>query len=149
MAERARWSVLVVDDDEDDRTFAREAFDEAGIPTDIRFADDGVELLDYLYRRGKFVSPESSPRPDLILLDLRMPRKSGHDALAEIKESPTFRPIPVVVLTTSDAEDDVIRSYELGANSYVVKPTTFSGLVDTLKHLCRYWLDVVTPREEA
>lgn len=148
MTER-RLSVLVVDDDEDDRTFAKEAFDEAGIVSDIRFADDGVELLDYLYRRGKFAAPETSPRPDLILLDLRMPRKSGHDALAEIKEDPGLRPIPVVVLTTSDAEDDVHRSFALGANSYVVKPTTFSGLVDTLRHVCRYWLQVVRGGEEA
>ena len=138
-------TILVVEDDPDDRLFAKDAFEETGLPADVRFAEDGVEMFDYLSRRGKFSDPVNSPRPDIILLDLRMPRKSGHEALAELRAIPAYRLIPVVVLTTSELEEDVLRSYELGANSYVVKPTTFSGLVDTLKHLSQFWLRMDQP----
>jgi len=112
--------------------------------TDLRLVEDGEELIDYLHRRGKYAEPDSSPHPDLILLDLKMPRKSGHQALEEIKGNPELKRIPVVVLTTSKAEEDIIHAYNLGANSFIVKPTTFGALTEAMKTLERYWFKLTT-----
>jgi two-component system response regulator len=100
-------------------------------------------LLDYLHRRGRFSDPETSPRPGLILLDLNMPRKDGREALQEIKADPRLRNIRVVVLTTSKAEADIIRTYDLSAASYITKPVTFAALLDVIKTLGKYWLEIV------
>src|SRR5918995_7101759 len=108
-------TILMADDDPDDRQLTLEAFEEAKLANDLRFVEDGVELLDYLNRRGKYADPASSPRPSIILLDLNMPRKDGREALEEIKSDPRFRAIRVIVLTTSKAEEDVVRSYDLSA----------------------------------
>ena len=135
-------TILMADDDPDDRQLAREAFEEAKLANDLRFAEDGVELLDYLHRRGKF-TPGTAPRPGLILLDLNMPRKDGREALREIKLDPEFRRIPVVVLTTSKADTDISKIYELGANSFIAKPVTFDSLVNVMKALGKYWLEIV------
>lgn len=135
--------ILMADDDPDDRLMAREALEEARLVNELRFVEDGEQLLDYLKRRGRFAEPDAAPRPGLILLDLNMPRKSGREALAEIKADPELRSIPVVVLTTSKAEEDILRSYDLGVNSFITKPVTFDGLVEVMRSLSRYWFEIV------
>lgn len=136
-------TILLADDDADDRMLARDALDESRLANDLRFVENGEELLDYLYRRGKFSDPASSPRPGLILLDLNMPRKDGREALKEIKADPGLRSIPVVVLTTSKAEEDIYRTYDLGVNSFVTKPVTFDQLVQVMRVIGRYWFEIV------
>jgi two-component system response regulator len=136
-------TILMADDDPDDREMTRDAFVESRLVNDLRFVCDGIELLDYLYRRGKYVDPESSPRPGLILLDLNMPKMDGREALAAIKADSSLRSIRVVVMTTSKAEEDIMRSYELSAASYITKPITFAGLADVIKTLGKYWLEIV------
>ena len=135
--------ILMADDDEDDRLLTQDAFQEYRVGNDLRFVEDGEELMDYLHRKGKFTDPKTSPRPGLILLDLNMPRKDGREALEEIKSDPDLRSIPVVVLTTSKAEEDIVRSYDLGVNSFITKPVTFEGLVEVVKTLGKYWIEIV------
>jgi CheY-like chemotaxis protein len=143
-------TILMADDDEDDRLMTKEALEESRVVNELHFVTDGEELMDYLYRRGKYVSLDNSPRPGIILLDLNMPRKDGREALREIKADPALRHIPVVILTTSKAEEDIYRSYDLGANSYITKPVTFEGLVDVMKAIGKYWVEIVAlPPEEA
>ncbi len=136
-------TILMADDDEDDRLLTQDAFNEYRVGNILRFVEDGEELLDYLHRKGKFTDPKTSPRPGLILLDLNMPRKDGREALEEIKSNPDLRSIPVVVLTTSKAEEDIVRSYDLGVNSFITKPVTFEGLVEVVKTLGKYWIEIV------
>ncbi|MFL5331102.1 MAG: response regulator [Gemmataceae bacterium] len=133
----------MADDDPDDRQLTKEAFEEAKLANDLRFVEDGVELLDYLNRRGKYSAPGSAPRPGLLLLDLNMPRKDGREALQEIKADPKFRSLRVVIMTTSKAEEDIIRTYNLSASSYITKPVTFDALVDVIRTLGKYWLEIV------
>jgi len=136
-------TILMADDDPDDRQLTKEAFEESRLANDLRFVEDGEELLDYLYRRGKFADPQTSPRPGLILLDLNMPRKDGREALQVVRADPQFRAIRVIVLTTSKAEEDILRSYNLSAASYITKPVTFDRLVDVVQALGKYWLEIV------
>jgi len=140
---RGPITILMADDDPDDCLMTREAFEESGLASDLHFVADGEELVDYLYRRGKFSDPHQSPRPDLILLDLNMPRKDGREALEEIKVNPDLCCIPIVVLTTSKAEEDILRTYGLGASSFIIKPVTFAGLVAAIKGLSEYWFETV------
>ena len=142
-ASTPRMTIVCADDDADDRLMTRDAFDELGLGHDLTFVEDGVELLDLLKRRGRFAGGVRPPRPSMILLDLNMPRMDGREALQAIKADPELRQIPVVVMTTSVAEADVCASYDIGANSYIVKPVTFHGLVELLRDLGRYWLEVV------
>jgi CheY-like chemotaxis protein len=135
--------ILMADDDEDDRLLAEEAFKESRIRNDLRFVGDGEELMDYLYKRGDYEKPGKAPRPGLILLDLNMPKKDGREALEEIKAHESFRHIPVVILTTSRDEADVLRSYNVGANSFIVKPVTFESLVEVIRLIGRYWFEIV------
>lgn len=135
--------ILCAEDDPDDRALMADALEESKLANRVEFVEDGVELLDYLRRRGRFSPPTPAPRPGLILLDLNMPRKDGREALAEIKADPALRQIPVVILTTSNAEADVFRSYDTGANSYIVKPVSFDRLVDVIRELGRYWVQIV------
>jgi two-component system response regulator len=135
--------ILMADDDPDDRLLTKEALEESRVLNELHFVEDGEELLAYLRREGKFADPASSPRPGLILLDLNMPRKDGREALQEIKADPDFRRIPVVVMTTSSAEEDVFRSYDTGANSFVTKPVTFEQLATLMRALGRYWIEFV------
>lgn len=136
-------TILMAEDDPDDRLLAREALEEARLANDLYFVEDGEELMDYLHRRGEYADPEVSPRPGLILLDLNMPRKDGREALEEIKADSRLRLIPVVVLTTSKAEEDILRSYDLGVNAYITKPVTFEALVGVMKVLSQFWLEIV------
>lgn len=134
---------LIAEDDPDDRLLIKEAFQESLVSNSIYFVKDGVELMDYLHCEGEFSDPANAPTPDLILLDLNMPRKDGREALAEIKADSCLRYIPVVVLTTSKAEEDIMRSYDIGAASYITKPVTFDGLVEAIKGLGQYWVQIV------
>lgn len=134
---------LMADDDADDRMLTKEALEESRVLNELRFVEDGEELMDYLGRRGKFSNPDDSPRPSVILLDLNMPKKDGREALKEIKADPNLRRIPVVILTTSKSEEDIYRTYDLGASSYITKPVSFDGLVDLMKALGEYWVEFV------
>jgi CheY-like chemotaxis protein len=135
--------ILMADDDSDDRLLAQDAVRDSGLDAEVRFVEDGVELVDYLNRRNKFSAAASSPRPGLIILDLNMPRKDGREALQEIKADPDLRKIPIVVMTTSTAGPDVTRVYELGANSFISKPVAYNSLVGLMKSLGNYWFNVV------
>jgi len=136
-------TILLADDDPDDRQLTQEAFAENRLANEFHTVPDGEELMDYLRRRDKYASLRGKPLPGLILLDLNMPRKDGREALKEIKADPDLRHIPVVVLTTSKAEEDILRSYDLGVNSYVSKPVTFKSLVELIRVMGRYWFEVV------
>ena len=135
-------TILMADDDCDDRLMAEDAMRESRLGNTFRCVEDGQELMEYLTRKGKY-AVEDAPRPGLILLDLNMPRKDGRQALKEIKSDPDLRRIPVVILTTSKTEEDVLRSYDLGANSFITKPVTFDRLVDIVRTLGNYWFEIV------
>jgi len=136
-------TILLADDDEEDRAMTISALRERRVANEIRCVGDGAELADYLFHRGRYANPEDAPTPGLILLDLNMPKKDGREALREIKADPQLRQIPVVVLTTSKADTDIGRVYDLGANSFIAKPVSFDSLVDVMKTICRYWFDIV------
>ncbi len=137
-------TILVCDDDEDDRMLTQQALEDAHISNSVRFVEDGEQLLDYLYQRGAYAGETGkAPRPGLILLDLNMPKLDGREALKTIKDDPTLSDIPVVVLSTSRLDEDVARSYQLGVNSFITKPVTFTGLVEAMNVLGRYWLEIV------
>ncbi len=136
-------TILMAEDDVGDRLLVKEALKEAGWDHELCFVPDGEELMDYLHHRGRYVEPALSPRPGLILLDLNMPKKDGREALAEIKGDPNLRSIPVVVLTTSEAERDIVCAYELGVNSYITKPVAFEELVEVMKVLHQFWFQTV------
>jgi CheY-like chemotaxis protein len=136
-------TILLADDDAEDRQLVREALAESRLHNELFTVNDGEELLDYLHHRGEYHSAQPSPRPGLILLDLSMPRMDGREALQEIKRDPDLRKIPVVVMTTSSADEDICRSYDLGASSYITKPVTFDGLVKVMQAIGRYWFEIV------
>lgn len=133
----------MADDDPDDRDFVREAFDECGFEGEFRIVEDGADLIDYLTLKGKFADSVECPSPDLILLDLNMPRVNGHEALDIIKSNEKLRRIPIVVLSTSESSDDIEKTYDLGVNSFITKPSSFEQLVKMADGLKRYWLEIV------
>lgn len=135
--------ILVADDDPDDCLLTREAFEVSKIVNTIRFVHDGEQLMSYLRRLPPYDDAEVYPIPGLILLDLNMPLKDGREALAEIKSDPHLCAIPIVVLTTSSAEEDIVRSYCDGVNSFITKPVSFAGLQDVVRNIGRYWLEIV------
>jgi CheY-like chemotaxis protein len=135
--------ILIADDDPDERLLVKEAFEESKWKKPLHFVQDGVELLDYLFRRGNYADLAEEPLPDLILLDLNMPRKNGVEALEEIKNDPDLKTIPIIVFTTSKAEEDVLRSYNLGVNSFITKPVSFDLLVELTRSLAKYWFEIV------
>lgn len=135
-------TILMADDDPDDRMLTKEALVENKLANDLHFVVDGEDLMDYLHQRGKY-NATNAPTPGLILLDLNMPRKDGREALAEIKQDPKLRRIPVIVLTTSKAEEDIIRTYDLGISSFITKPVTFDDLVEVAKAIGTYWFGIV------
>ena len=133
----------MADDDVEDRMLAKEALDESRLANTISFVEDGQELLDYLFNNGKYADRKKYPKPGIILLDLNMPKKDGREALKEIKAEKSLRSIPVIVLTTSKAEEDIVRSYDLGVNSFITKPVSFAGLVEVMKAVGKYWFEIV------
>ena len=135
--------ILMADDDADDRMMTKDAFDESLVKNPLHFVEDGEELLDYLYRRGKYQHLNGTALPGLILLDLNMPRKDGRQVLEEIKKDSTLSHIPVVVLTTSKQEEDILRTYQLGCSGFIAKPVRFEGLLDIVQSLRRYWIEIV------
>ncbi len=135
--------ILIADDDAEDRMLTRDALEENHLTNNMQFVEDGEQLMDYLHHRGKFADEAKYPTPGLILLDLNMPKKDGREALREIKASKELRRIPIVILTTSKAEEDILRTYDLGVNSFITKPVTFSALVDVMHTLSKYWFEIV------
>jgi CheY-like chemotaxis protein len=144
-AEPRPITILIAEDDPDDRLLAREALEENRLANAIVFVEDGEELLEYLRRIGRYSveGGKETSRPGLILLDLNMPRKDGREALREIKADPELRQIPIVVLTTSKSDEDIVRSYDLGVNSFITKPVSFEGLVEVMRTLHKYWFEIV------
>ena len=140
---RTPTTILYAEDDPDDRMLTADALRESRLANRLVMVEDGTELMDYLRREGRWSDPASSPRPGIILIDLNMPKMDGREALAAIKADQRFASIPVVILTTSHAEADIVRSYEIGANSYIAKPVTFEGLVQVMADLGRYWFEIV------
>jgi CheY-like chemotaxis protein len=142
MSQSMPVTILMADDDVDDRDLTRDAMARNHLKGELRWVENGEELLDYLNHRGRFSAPGASPRPGLILLDLNMPRMDGREALREIKSHPELRRIPIIILSTSSADEDVLKSYELGANCFITKPTTFEQLVDVIRVLREHWLEM-------
>ena len=132
--------VLLVDDNPADTDLTSEVLARTGSPSHIHAVTDGVEAMAFLRREGKYAD---ALLPDLVILDLSLPKKDGRTVLAEVKADPVLRRIPVVILTTSKAEEDILRSYDLGANSYITKPVTFQGLAEAMKALSIYWFEIV------
>lgn len=135
--------ILMADDDEDDRLLAEEAMVESRVLNELHFVENGLELVRYLHGEGKYSNRELYPLPGLILLDLNMPKMDGREALEHIKADAELKRIPVVILTTSKAEEDMLRGYDLGAASYIAKPVTFEALVDLMSTLGKYWVEIV------
>lgn len=136
--------IVMADDDPDDYYLVRDAFELTKFPADLHLVSDGEELMDCLFCRGKFVKNKHLSNPTLILLDLNMPRKDGWEVLAEIKATASLRRIPVIIFTTSKEEEDITRSYDLGASSYITKPSTFDSLIGLIETLRKYWIQTVT-----
>ena len=136
--------ILLVDDDAGDQELTRRALEDDVVRVDLRIVSHGEEALDYLFHRGEYAGEERSPRPDLILLDLNMPRMNGREVLAVLKRSPDLCRIPVVILTTSQQEADIVATYDLGCNSYVHKPVDIDQFIDVVRKLGNYWFEVVT-----
>ena len=133
--------ILLVEDSPADILLTREAFAQNKIINELHVAEDGIQAMDFLYKRGAYAS---APRPDLILLDLNLPRKNGREVLAEIKADPTLRSIPIVILTTSNADEDILKAYNLNANCYVVKPVGFDNFMQAMQSIRDFWFSVVT-----
>ena len=137
--------ILYAEDDPEDRMLVKDAMEESRLANELDFVEDGEQLMDYLHRRGKYTELSNAPLPGLILLDLNMPKKDGREALEEIKANPNLRRIPIVVLTTSKAEEDILRTYDLGVNGFIIKPVTFESLVSIMKTVSKYWFEIVEP----
>lgn len=135
--------ILMADDDDDDYLLTQKALKESKLLNKLIRVKDGEELLEYLYRRGNYADDTAYTRPGVILLDLNMPRKDGREALREIKNDPDLRDIPVVVFTTSKAEEDIYKTYKLGVNSFITKPVTFEALIQVMQTLGKYWFEIV------
>jgi CheY-like chemotaxis protein len=136
--------VLLVDDDAGDRELTRRALHQDVYCTDLRMACDGEQAMDYLLHRGQYSDTASSPVPDLILLDLNMPKLGGREVLQQLKSNPRLKTIPTVILTTSEQEEDILRSYQLGCNSYILKPVQLTAFTSYLQQLGNYWFQLVT-----
>ncbi|MFI5454726.1 MAG: response regulator [Isosphaerales bacterium] len=136
-------AILIADDDADDRMMAKEALEECRLANHLDFVVDGVELMAYLRGQGRYADPGTTTRPGLIILDLNMPKMDGREALREIKADPSLRRIPIVVMTTSQTEEDIYRTYDLGVNSFITKPVSFDGLVAVMRAIGTYWIEIV------
>lgn len=136
-------TILLAEDDPGDQNLTRRALERARVRNEVRIVEDGEETLDYLFRRGQYADAAAAPRPHLLLLDLNMPKLDGRDVLREIRKTPEFRRLPVVVLTTSREEEDIVRSYDLGVNSYISKPLEIEAFFDVIRKLGEYWFQIV------
>ncbi|MDB9340508.1 MULTISPECIES: response regulator [Cyanophyceae] len=136
-------TILMADDDHDDQILVREALAESQLPIDLYIVSNGEDLLDYLYNHGLYTDKSKAPRPGLILLDLNMPKKNGLEVLQDIKTDPILRSIPVIVLSTSEDKQEIYRTYDLGANSFITKPVKFAALVEIMKNIGKYWFGIV------
>ena len=143
MRKSDQLSIVIADDDADDRMLIEDAFQECHLSNHRDYVEDGADLLQYLRAEGRWSHRNPSDLPSIILLDLNMPRMDGRTALAQLKADPVLRRIPVVVLTTSKAEEDISRTYDLGVNSFITKPVTFAGLLDAVQALNDFWLKSV------
>ena len=143
MSEPHSIHIVMAEDDPDDRMLTRRALKKSRLANTIDTVENGEELMDYLHQRGPYAEEGAAPRPGLILLDLNMPRMDGREALKRIKSDASLRRIPVIVLTTSKAEQDIVESYDLGVNAYVTKPVTFEGLVRAIQALGSFWFEIV------
>lgn len=135
--------ILIADDDAEDRMLITDALIESRLKNNIQYVENGEELLDYLRNKGTYNDKQKYPLPGIILLDLNMPKKDGREALKEIKNDPQLCSIPIIVLTTSKAEEDILRSYNLGVNSFITKPVSFTAMVDIMKTMNKYWFEIV------
>lgn len=135
--------ILLAEDDRGDQELVRRALADSKFHNELKIVSDGQEALDYLLRKGKYTDPEIAPRPDLLLLDLNMPRMDGRTLLARIRKEPNIRQIPAVVLTTSKRDEDVCQAYDLGVNSYIMKPVTMDGFMHVISKLEEYWFQIV------
>jgi CheY-like chemotaxis protein len=142
-ASRKPLVILMADDDADDRLLAQDAMHESRVLNELHFVENGVELLNYLHGEAGYSDRTLNPMPGLILLDLNMPKMDGREALAAIKSDLSLRRIPVVILTTSKADEDKLKGYDLGAASYITKPVTFDALVELMRTLGKYWVEFV------
>ncbi|WGV23532.1 response regulator [Halotia branconii] len=140
---RTMVTILMADDDDDDSILVQEALRESQLSIELCIVKNGEDLMDYLHNRGRYTDKNIAPRPGLILLDLNMPKKNGIEVLKDIKNDPNLRRIPVIVLTTSEAQGDIYHTYDLGANSFIVKPEKFACLVDVMKTIGKYWFEIV------
>lgn len=136
-------TILLVEDDRGDQELTRRALGEGKIRNELRIVEDGEEALAYLFRRGKYKDPTTSPRPDLLLLDLNLPRVDGREVLEQIRADSKLRRMAVVVLTTSRQEEDILRSYELGCNSFITKPVDMNQFMQVIQTLEKYWFQIV------
>lgn len=143
MTVKSHITIVMADDDDDDYLLTKKALKESRLLNKLHRVKDGEELLDYLRHEGDYKDIAQSERPGIILLDLNMPRKDGREALKEIKSDPNLSSIPVVVFTTSKAEEDIYKSYQLGVNSFITKPVTFENLIQVMQALGTYWLEIV------
>ncbi len=142
MNDKSGITILMADDDDDDFLLTQKALAESKLLNKLCRVKDGEELLDYLRGSGEFAHQDCA-RPGIVLLDLNMPRKDGREALKEIKSDPQLQDIPVVVFTTSKAEEDIFKSYKLGVNSFITKPVTFENLIQVMQTLGKYWFEIV------
>lgn len=141
---KKKFTLLIANDDEDTRFLMEEALREVRLAITSEFVENGEQVLDYLYRRGQYFASSNWHQPDLILLDLNMPRLDGRETLTLIRSDPHLQHIPVVMLTTSHRRGDILLCYRLGANSFISKPVTFEGLLEVMKTLCEYWFEIVS-----
>ena len=141
--QQRKFTILIANDDEDTRFLLGEALEEVRVSIRSQFVENGEEVLEYLYHRGKYADNGNWYQPDLIILDLNMPRLDGREALTLIRSDSNLRQIPIVILTTSHRTGDIVLCYRLGANSFISKPVTFEGLVEVMKTLCQYWFEIV------
>ena len=143
MADLKNVALLIAEDDPEDRMLTGEALEDAGMGEQIHFVEDGEELLDFLRRQGRYQDLQGASLPRLILLDLNMPRMDGREALKEIKADASLRHIPIIAFTTSKAEEDILKTYDLGVASFITKPVTYDALVNVMKTVDNYWFHTV------
>ncbi len=141
--QKERIPVLLVEDDEDDVQLTQRAFEKGNILNKLYVVYDGEEALDFLHHTGKYSNPTDAPRPGIIMLDLNMPRMDGRELLKKIKNDEDLRRIPVIILTTSDQKEDILSSYNNGANSFITKPVEFEKFLEVIITLGKYWLSIV------